>query len=130
MVWGDVVGAEDCAGVLVGDGCLVVVEEDEDRFSGVFVADSEVVEFACAAEGEFAELVDSVAADPVVGCQGFVVRGGFDGRVLGLLRGEAAEGSVGSVFVVDGSELRAAGGSDRRASSGSPHPDRRRAASG
>jgi hypothetical protein len=65
-VWVDVVGAKNFAGVLVGDGGLGVVGEDEDGFPCVVVADAEVVELAGSAEGEFAEFVDDVAADPVV----------------------------------------------------------------
>jgi hypothetical protein len=81
----DEVVAEDLAGGVVGDGHGCFVGEDEDGFSGVVVADSEVVEFSGSSEGEFAELVDGVVADSVVGGEGLPAGGGFDGRGVGLL---------------------------------------------
>ena len=54
---------------MLDDGRLMCVNEDEDVSMGVASADAEVVEAACSAEGEFAESVDGVAADPVVGAE-------------------------------------------------------------
>ena len=51
---------------------------------GVGSSDAEVVEVSGAAEGEFAELVDLVVADPVVRVCAGLVRGCFDGGVVGL----------------------------------------------
>ena len=82
-----------------------LVGEDEDGFSGVVAADSEVVEGARPAEGEFAELVDDVSSNAVVNREGFAVRGGFQCCVEGLFRGLSAEGAVGALLVVDGPEL-------------------------
>lgn len=88
----------------VGDGDLVVVDEDEDLPSGVGAADAEVVEFAGTAEGEFAELVDRVVANTVVGAKRLPCGGGFDGRGVGLCGGDAGQGSVWSLLVIDGAE--------------------------
>jgi hypothetical protein len=74
-------------------------------FPGVVVADAEVVELAGSAEGEFAESVDDVVSDPVVGGEGFAVGGGFDGGCVGLCGGLASEGAVGSLLVVGDPEL-------------------------
>ena len=60
---------------------------DEDRCSGVFAADAEVAEDASMAEGEFAEPVDDVGSDSVVGGKRFAGWGGFDRRAVSLLRG-------------------------------------------
>src|SRR5450631_1581763 len=83
-----VVGVDGVAGeVLAGGGVDdvdgVVVDEHQDR--GVGVGDAEVVEFPGVAQGEFAEAVDGVDADAVVGgIGGGVVRpGGFEGGGVG-----------------------------------------------
>ena len=96
----DGVGGEDFAGGLVGDGDGGVVGEDQDGCSGVVDADAEVVHAACAAEAELAEAVDAVVSDAPVALVAVVGRGGFDGGVVGGLRGAAAEGAVGPVVVV------------------------------
>ena len=59
--------AEDLAGVGVGDCDGGLVREDEGGLAGVLDADAEVMEFARAAQGEFAEPVDAIAPDAVVG---------------------------------------------------------------
>ena len=87
------------------NGGLGLVGEDEYGFSGVVPTDSEVVEGACPAEGEFAELIDDVSSNSVVNGEGFAVRGGFQCCVEGLFRGLSAEGAVGTLLVVDGPEL-------------------------
>ncbi len=76
----------------------MVVADAEDCFSCVVVADAEVVELACSAEGEFAESVDDVVSDPVVGGEGCAVGGGFDGGRVGLCGGLASERAVGSLL--------------------------------
>jgi hypothetical protein len=68
----------------------------------VGAADAEVVESAAVAQGEFAELVDGVAADMdvFVGCDGR--RGGFGSRGGGLCWcGAGVMGAVGAFGVVD-----------------------------
>ena len=59
----DGVGAEDFAGVEVGDGGGGGVDEDEGGLVLAVATDAEVVEVSGAAEGDFTESVDGVEAD-------------------------------------------------------------------
>lgn len=93
------------AGGGVDDVDGVVVDEYQDRGVGVGDADAEVVEFPGSAHGEFAEPVDDVDADAVVGVvdPGVVGRGGFEGVGVGSCGGLAV-GAVDSVVVVEALE--------------------------
>ena len=73
--------------------------------TGVADPDAEVVQLPGPSQGELAEVVDGVDADPVVG--GVVADGGglgFDGAVAGGGRG-LGMGGVRAVVVVDIGEL-------------------------
>jgi hypothetical protein len=56
------VGAEDLAGVLVGDCDVVVGDEDQDGFASVIASDAEVVQLAGPTQCQFPELIDDVGA--------------------------------------------------------------------
>jgi hypothetical protein len=90
------VGIDGVAGEVFAVGWVdgVFVDEHQDRRVGVLDPDAEVVQSADAAQGEFAEAVDGVDADSIVGV--WVVAagsGGFQGGVVGGCSGLA----VGSV---------------------------------
>ena len=54
--------AEDLAGVEVDDGDGGVVDEREDSFAAVLLADAEVVHVCCAAQDHFAVGADGVVS--------------------------------------------------------------------
>lgn len=56
----------DGLAVGVGDSDVEVLDENEDLGAGVVATDADVVEAAAVAEGELAEAIDGVVADPVV----------------------------------------------------------------
>jgi hypothetical protein len=58
----DVVGCDEFS-VVGDDAGVAVVDEEEDVAAFVGASDTEVAEFAGVAEGDFAGLVDAVAAD-------------------------------------------------------------------
>lgn len=62
----DVVGADDFAGVEVGDGHGGGVDERDDAFATVSDADAEVMHAAGVAQAHLPVLVDAVVAEPVV----------------------------------------------------------------
>jgi len=96
------VAAQVLAGGGVDDVDGVVVDEHQDRGVGVVDSDAEVVEFPGSAQGEFAEPVDDVDADAVVGGvdPGVGGPGGFEGGGVGG-RGGLAVGAVDPVVVVE-----------------------------
>ena len=63
----DGVATEDVVAGFADDGDGVVGDEDQHGGVGVGDADAEVVQAAAVAQGQFAELVDSVMADAEVG---------------------------------------------------------------
>ena len=69
--------AEEFAGCGVDDADVEPSDEEDDVGSGVFSADSDVVEATVVSERDLAGVVDPVVSDSVVGarCGGF--RGGF-----------------------------------------------------
>src|SRR5690625_2345475 len=74
----DVVFGEYFSGLAVDNGDGGLVDDDQCGFAGVDSADAQVVEFSCSAQGEFAELVDNVEANPVVTVDGMALGCGFD----------------------------------------------------
>ena len=79
----DVVAAEDVVVVFAHDGDGVVGDQNQDRGVCVGAADTEVVQAAAVAQGEFAELVDGVVADAEV-AGGVVGRAGCGSGLVGL----------------------------------------------
>ena len=104
VVLGGVEGelGEEFAGVGVDDVDVQVLDEHQDRGSGVGSADADVVESAVVAQGDGADAVDLVGADPVVGVGLAAGAGaGFGpGRVRGGGSGAVLEGAVRAVVVV------------------------------
>src|SRR5262245_65800593 len=79
------------------DPDVLVVGEDEDGLSGVAAADSDVVQAAVVAQGEFPVGVDGVVPDAVVAVgEGLAAGGGLGSRGVGLLRGAPAQCPVRS----------------------------------
>ena len=100
----DGVAAEDVVAGFADDGDGVVGHEDQYWGVGVGDADTEVVQAAAVAQGELAELVDSVVADAEVGT-GLCARVGFESGEVGLLGGGVpGVCAVFSLGVVDGGE--------------------------
>ena len=79
--------AEDFAGGEFCDGDGGVVDEHEDPFASIFFSDSEVMHFPSPTQCGFPSGVEPVDADPVMGGLGQGLGCGFDGRVVGVLRG-------------------------------------------
>lgn len=102
----DVVVGQDLARGEVDDGDLGVVGDGEDSGAAVGVADAEVMHLAGPAEADLAPVVDVVVAQPVVPGRLVLVDWwmGFRAGGVGLGRGGAVEGPVGSLFVVDRAE--------------------------
>ena len=68
--------AEDLAGGGVDDGDVEVLDDEPDVGSGVGSPDSDVVESTVVSQGDGADAVDLVGADPVVGLASAVAAGG------------------------------------------------------
>jgi len=100
--WVEVEVSEDFAGRGGDDLDMPVVDQHDDGCLGVGSSDTDVVEFALVAEGEFSVSVDFVVTDAQVGGRGgwccFGEQPVFGGW-------GCADGSVGSVMVVGGGEL-------------------------
>ena len=62
--------AEDLAGVEVDDGDGCFVDEGEDAFAAVLIADAEVVHAGGAAQAHFSVGADVVVAEPEVALAG------------------------------------------------------------
>src|SRR5690625_2310282 len=101
----DVVFGEYFSGFAVDDDHGGLVDDDERGFAGVDSTDSEVVEFAGAAQGEFSELVDNIEADPVVGVGGMTAGCGFDRGGVSSSRSGTGQSAVGALIVVNGPKV-------------------------
>jgi hypothetical protein len=75
--------AEKFAGGGVYDADVEVVDEHEDVGSGVGSADADGVELALVAQGDFAGLVDAVAAQPLVSLKIVLARFGLRAGLVG-----------------------------------------------
>jgi hypothetical protein len=96
--------AENLTGVCVEHGDGVSVDEDCHRLTCMDGADAEVVHAAGAAEADFAEAVDVIIADAVVGIVALSRWGGLDGGGISMGRGGAMERTMRSDLVVDAGE--------------------------
>jgi hypothetical protein len=86
--WVDDQVADEFAGGGVDDADVQVVDEHEDRGSGVVAADAGVVERAADPQGEFAVGIDAVGADAPVGVGGPVAGQGFGPGLAGGGQGD------------------------------------------
>ena len=96
--------AEELAGVPVDDLDVQVVDEEGDRGAGVQAADADVVHPTAVPQGDRAGLVDLVVAHAPVRVEVGTGGGGLGAGGVGLPRGPAVEGSVGSDRVVVAAE--------------------------
>ncbi len=87
-------GSEEFAGLVVDDADFEVVDDHDDRGSGVGSADADVVEASSVSEADFVVVVDGVITDPVGGFGSGVWCGFWEG-VVGGGWGSSGEGRCG-----------------------------------
>ena len=93
--------AQEFSGGLVDHSDVAVLDEEQDVGSGVGSADADVVEAAVVAQGDYAGVVDAVAANPVVGGWGVGGRrAGLGSGLVGADRGSSAQGPMWAGGVV------------------------------
>ena len=89
--------ADEFAGGGVDDADVEVLDQDDDAGSGVGSADADGVERPAVAQGDFACLVDAVAADAFVGVVGAVAGGGLGSAGVDRGGGSPAAATGGAV---------------------------------
>lgn len=99
-------GSEELAGDCVDDADVEVFDEQDHGGSGVGSSDADLDHLAVVAEGDFAGLVDLVAADSLVMVAAAVAGSGFGACLIGDGGSRALrQRRVASCLVVVGAEL-------------------------